>query len=192
MPVSRRIADLARVAVAISAVLGWLLATAPGAGATSASETVSAGSLGFINGTPANITFPATTLNGTNQTPTQTQAFDVSDARGSGAGWSISATSTTFSTGSATLPTGATTIQSGPSVSCDTGATCTLATTNVSYPYTMPAAATAPTATKMYNATANTGLGAQTVTPTWQLAIAANTAVGTYTSTWTFTLGSAP
>lgn len=189
---SGRITGLARAVAATALVLGGLLATAPGAGATSASETVSAGSLGFINSTPANITFPATTLNGTDQTPTQTQAFDVSDSRGTGAGWSITATSTTFNNGSATLATGSTTIQSSPAESCDSGVTCTLATTNVSYPYTLPAGASAPTATKMYNATANTGMAAQTITPTWSLNIPANTAVGTYTSTWTFTLGSAP
>lgn len=190
---SRRITDLARAVTGTALVLGGMLVMASGASATvSASETVSAGSLGFINSTPANITFPPTTLNGTDQTATQTQAFDVSDSRGTGAGWSISATSTTFSTGSATLATSATTIQSTPSESCDSGVTCTLATTNVSYPYTLPAGTTAPTATKMFNATSNTGMAAQTITPTWSLNVPANTAVGTYTSTWTFTLGSAP
>jgi hypothetical protein len=40
-----------------------------------------------VNGTPASsLSFPATTLNGTNQTVTASLAFDVSDATGSGAG----------------------------------------------------------------------------------------------------------
>ena len=62
----------------------------------------------------------------------------------------------------------------------------------MSYPYTLPAAATAPTATKLYNAPAGTGMGDQTVTPTWTLTIPANAYAGTYTSTWTLSLVSGP
>jgi hypothetical protein len=59
---------------------------------------------------PPNVSFSAT-LNGLNQTVIATQALDVSDATGSGAGWSISATATTFTTGGAvTLATNSTTI----------------------------------------------------------------------------------
>ena len=163
---------------------------------TNASVTLSAGSAAFINSTPAGtITFPATTLNGTNQTVTSTLAFDVGDATGSGAGWNVTATSTTFTSGAHTLPATATTVQSAPSASCDASASgCATATTNVSYPYTLPAGATAPTATKLFNAIANTGMGDQTFTPTWSLAIPANAvASGTpYTSTWTFSLDTSP
>jgi WxL domain surface cell wall-binding len=174
-------------------VVCGLLIAAPAAGASvTATEEVTEGTLEFINSTPANITFPATTLNGTNQTASRAQAFDVADARGTGAGWSITATSTTFKSASHTLSTTATTIASAPADACDAGATCTLASTNVSYPYTLPAAEPAPTATKLFNATENAGLGDQTVTPTWSLAIPANTYKGTYTSTWTLTLASTP
>lgn len=163
---------------------------------TAASVTLSGGSLAFINSTPAaTLTFPATTLNGTNQNITSTLAFDVGDATGSGSGWNVTGTSTTFTSAAKTLPTTSTTIQAAPTASCDTGAAgCTTATTNVTYPYTLPAATTAPTATKLFNATANTGLGNQTFTPTWTLAIPANAvASGTpYTSTWTFSLVSGP
>jgi hypothetical protein len=66
-------------------------------GATTASVTLTAGSLAFINSTPAStVTFPATTLNGTNQNITATLAFDIGDATGSGSGWNVTATSTTF------------------------------------------------------------------------------------------------
>src|SRR6266487_2841354 len=69
-----RITDRSRrLALAAIAAGSLLLAGAPSAGATSASETVSAGSLAFINSTPGNVTFPSTTLNGTDQTATQTQ-----------------------------------------------------------------------------------------------------------------------
>src|SRR5208283_602404 len=64
---------------------------------TAASVTLKAGELKFINSTPApTITFPLTTLNGTNQTITQTLGFDIGDATGSGAGWDVTGTSTTF------------------------------------------------------------------------------------------------
>ena len=155
--------------------------------------TIAAGSLGFVS-TPPNVTFSAT-LNGLDQSVTTTQALDVGDATGSGTGWNITATSTTFTTGGGSprlLSTTATSLTGAPTDACDASATCTLATNSVTYPYVLPAAGTAPTATKMYNAAANTGLGNQTVTPTWHLSVPANTFAGTYTSTWTISLVSGP
>lgn len=173
-------------------VLGSLAVAAP-AGATTASETLTAGTLGFVSA-PAAVTFPGKTLSGVDQTATAAQAFDIGDATGSGAGWNITATSTTFTTGSKTLPTTATTIQAAPAApTCDASTTCTVGgATTITYPYTLPAAASAPTATKLYNAPINTGMGDQTVSPTWTLAIPANAYAGTYTSTWTLSLVSAP
>ena len=185
-------------ACALGAAMSVAFAVLPAAsqGATTASVTLSAGSLAFINSTPAaTVTFPTTTLNGTNQNITSTLAFDIGDATGSGSGWNVTATSTTFKSGALALPTTATTVQSAPTASCDVGATgCTTATNTVSFPYTLPAATTAPTATKLFSATANTGMGNQSFTPTWTLAIPANAvASGTaYTSTWTFSLVSGP
>jgi hypothetical protein len=161
--------------------------TAAPAGATTATATITAGTLAFVSA-PPNVNFSAT-LNGLNQTVTATQALDVSDATGSGAGWNITATSTTFATGGGpTLATTSTTVQSGPTRACDSGSSCTLATNSVSYPSTLPAGASAPTATKVFNAAANTGEGNQTVTVTWSLAVPA----ATYTSTWTISLASGP
>src|ERR1700688_4717029 len=95
---------LAGAAVALSGAL--ILASS--ASATSATATLSAGTFGFINSTPASVSF-AGTLTGVDQTLSTTQAFDVGDATGSGAGWNITATSTTFTSGTHTLATGATT-----------------------------------------------------------------------------------
>jgi WxL domain surface cell wall-binding len=179
--------------VGAAAITSLLLAAAP-AGATTASETLTAGSLGFA-ATPGSLTFPATTLNGQDKTVTASQPLDIADATGSGAGWNITATSTLFKTsGGNTLPAGATTIGTAPAApTCDTNVTCTPGgTTTVAFPYTLPAAATAPTATKLYNAPANTGMGDQTVTPTWTLAIPGNAYAGNYTSTWTLSLVSGP
>lgn len=169
---------------------GAVMVAAPGAGATSATAALTAGSLAFVSAPPA-VSF-SVTMNGLNQTATDSQGLDISDATGSGAGWNVTATSTTFTSGSHTLPTSATTIQSAPSDSCDTDSTCTTATNGISYPYTLPAGTTAPTATKLFDAAAGSGMGNQTITPTWTLSVPSGTAAGTYTSTWTFSLVSGP
>ncbi len=188
-----RISNITRGVVLCGLTCGALFSTAAVASATTATANLTAGSLGFVSA-PPNVTF-TDTLNGTNQTATSPQALDVSDATGSGNGWNMTATSTTFTSGGHTLAVGATTIGATPGVACDAGATCQLATvlgSKVSYPYTLPAAAVAPTATEMFDANTNTGMGNQTVTPTWSLAIPANTYAGSYTSTWTLSLVSAP
>lgn len=179
-----------RVALAGSVAVGSLAVFASDALATSASASVAAGSLAFVSAPPA-VSF-SDTLNGADQTVTTTQAFDVGDATGSGSGWNVTATSTTFGAGGHSLPTTATTVGSGPTAACDNGATCSTATDGVSFPYSLPAASTAPTATELFNAATDTGMGNQTFTPTWTLAIPADTYAGSYTSTWTLSLVSGP
>jgi hypothetical protein len=180
---------LRRIAAAgMLTALGVLAAAAP-AGATSATATLSAGSFGLIS-VPA-VTFSGT-LSGVDQTLSATQAIDVGDATGSGSGWNLTATSTTFTSGAHTLSTSATTITGAPTDTCDAGATCATATNSVTFPYTLPAAGTAPTATKLFNAATNTGMGNQTVTPSWKLDVLASSYAGTYTSTWTISLVSGP
>ncbi len=176
-------------AAAAGALVLAVCASSP-AGATSATVTINTGTFGLVSAAPS-VTFNDT-LNGKDQTPTATQGIDVGDATGSGAGWDITATSTTFTTGTVNLSTTATTVQSGPVVACDASATCTTATNSITYPYTLPAGGTAPTATKVFNAASNTGMGDQTVTITWQVAVPASTKAGTYTSTWTISLVSGP
>ncbi|MDQ8047156.1 MAG: hypothetical protein AAGC46_05975, partial [Solirubrobacteraceae bacterium] len=66
---------------------------------------------GALNITPpSTVTFPGTVLNGLDQTQPSVATIAVDDLRGSGAGWNVSATSTTFKSGTYTLPTTATTI----------------------------------------------------------------------------------
>jgi hypothetical protein len=164
---------------------------APAAGATSATATLTAGSLAFVSA-PAAVSF-AGTLTGINQALTTTQPIDVGDATGSGLGWNVTATSTQFTAGAKTLSNGATTVPTAPVPACDATTTCTLATNAITFPYSLPAApTTAPTATKLFNAAASTGMGDQTFTPTWSVAIPASTLAGAYTSTWTESLISAP
>src|SRR5437899_12945137 len=81
--------------------------------------------------TPGNVSF-APTLNGNNQTVTSPLALDVGDGTAV-AGWNITLTSTTLSTGGGsphTLSTAATTIQTAPTDTCDSA--CTPATNSIS------------------------------------------------------------
>jgi hypothetical protein len=162
-----------------------------------ASATITAGTLSFVS-TPGNITFPAVVLNGTNQTTSATEPLDIGDNTGSLAGWNVTATSTLFSasvnSSTYTLPSNALSINATPTVAADSGSTATLAvpTSAITYPVTIPAAATAPTAVKIFNAGVGTGMGDQTVTPNFTLAIPSSATAGTYTSTLTFSLISAP
>jgi hypothetical protein len=168
-----------------------LVALPTAAFAVSGTATISAGSLTYTP--PTTVAFTAT-LAGADQNVTTTQAFDVFDATGSGAGWHITATSTKFTVSGHDLSLTGVTEQAAPSNVCDAGAAgCTVGTNGtVTYPYTLPAATTAPTATNMVSAAVNTGQGNQTSTNTMRLSVPAATFAGTYLSTWTYTLVTAP
>lgn len=134
-------------------------------------------------------------LTGVDQVVTASQALDIVDARGSGAGWNVTLTSTQFVT--ATVPVKALPLNassdSAASGVCDTAVTCTLAdSTLVTYPVVVPAGTIAPTAVKIETAAVDSGLGGQTWTHVMHLALAGNTKVGAYASTWTYSLVSAP
>jgi hypothetical protein len=73
-----------------------------------------------------------------------------------------------------------------------TGGNCVVPSNSIGYPVTLPAAASAPTAVKLYNAAVNTGEGPTNVTLTFNLAVPANAYIGPYTSTWTFASVSGP
>jgi YVTN family beta-propeller protein len=148
--------------------------------------------LGFAT-TPNDISFVGG-LDGAGQTITSSLALDVADGTAS-SGWSISATSTAFTTGGAsprTLPTDSVTVQSTPTVVCDGAANCTRATNGIAYPFALPAGSTAPAAAKLFQAQSGTGVCDQTVTPAFTLSVPASTYAGTYTSVWTFTISSGP
>ncbi|MHB1783346.1 MAG: WxL domain-containing protein [Acidimicrobiales bacterium] len=195
----RRLAAIALGAAVLSplAFVGVANASAVTTETPTASATVTGGTLSFVS-TPSNVTFPAVVLDGTDQTTSATEPLDIGDNTGSLAGWNITATSTLFSAtvGSSTytLPSSALSIQSAPTVAADTGSTATLAveTSAIAYPVAIPAGATAPTAVKIFNANTGTGMGDQTVTPNFTLAIPSSATAGAYSSTLTFSLVSAP
>jgi DNA-binding beta-propeller fold protein YncE len=167
--------------------------TGPNPPPGTATSSLHPGVLSFVT-TPANLTFPAVTLDGTDQSTSASLPLDIGDNTGTGAGWNVTITSTQFSDGSATLPSSATSVDTAPSASCDVGASCTPATlsANVTYPLTIPAGSTAPTATRLYSAAAGSGMGDQTIAPDFTLAVPADAAAGAYASDWTLSLVSGP
>lgn len=179
------------VACAVMAALGSCQAAGA---ATTASPTVTgtvaAGALSVA--TSAAPTFSANLATG-DQTPTYTLPLTATDTTGTGAGWNLTITSTQFTTGGGTphtLAANASTI-TGATSACATG-TCTNPTNAVAYPVGVPAAATAPTAVKFFNAAANTGLGSFTVTPTVGVFVPSSTFAGSYSSTLTVSIVSGP
>jgi hypothetical protein len=140
---------------------------------------------------PSSASFSAVTLDGTDQTVTTTVQVTPDDETGSGSGWNVTGTSTTFNDGSGhTLSTSATSVTSASAAAGSPS--CNLPTNSIGYPVTLPAGSSPPTAVKLYNAAAATGKGQTNVTLTFQLAVPANAHIGTYTSTWTFAIVSGP
>lgn len=157
---------------------------------TGTTAVVNAGNL--TEAAPTAVAATPVTLNGTDQTTTYSLALTVTDARGSGAGWNLTITSTTFTTGTHSLSTSASIINAAPVIACTSGSTCTNPTNSVMYPLNVPAASTAPTPVKLFDAAANTGMGGFTITPTMTISIPANTFVGSYTSTVSIAVVSGP
>jgi hypothetical protein len=166
------------------AILALAAGTAALAGTFSATATVTgAGSTSLTLPASASIT---DTLDGTDQTATYAPILGVADARGTGAGWNLQISATTFSDGAThTLAQGQV---ASVSQACKAGSTCTVATSSgIAYPLTI-----GTTATRFFSAALNTGLGKVDVTPTINVAIPGNAYAGTYTSTVTLAIAVGP
>jgi hypothetical protein len=139
------------------------------------------------------------------------QTYVVDDATGSGAGWHVTVSATTFTstTPAATLANTGTFSTNGsitsqalttaPTGACTTGVTCTVPTNTATYPVAITTAPTTPTAVTIYDTAAATGLGSITVglpgaaAVGWWLALPANAVPSaSYTSTVTLEVLSAP
>jgi hypothetical protein len=166
------------------AAVALVTATAALAGTLTATATVS-GTAGVSLNLPSNPSV-SDTLDGTDQTVSYAPVLGVVDARGSGAGWNLQISATTFSDGAGhTLAPGTV---SAAAQACHSGSSCTAATNSgITLPLTISG-----TAAKFFNAAANTGLGKLDVTPTVQVAIPGNTFAGTYTSTVTLAAATGP
>jgi YVTN family beta-propeller protein len=169
--------------------------------AISGGAAVSGGSLSIA--APAALSWSAS-LTGVTQSVDEPAALDPIDATGSGAGWQVLVTSTSFTSTSptATLPPSALTINGDsspggndpPTASCAVGSTCTTAVSagSVAYPLTVPAGASAPAAVGLYAANSGTGLGAVDLASDWWLTIPASATAATYTSTISLAIASGP
>jgi hypothetical protein len=193
------------------------LAAACGTPVAAGSSCTLTGTLNVTAGTltltsPSSLTWSAT-LNGTNQSVVDTTAVDqqytVDDATGSGAGWHVTLSATTFTNGTHTLANTGTFVNTGsvtsisattgPTATCATGATCTLPTNSTTYPVAVTTAASSPAAVTIYDTAAGTGLGQIVVGGStaanpvgWWLNVPANAYSGAYTSTVTLAVVSAP
>ena len=125
------------------------------------------------------------TLDGTDHIASWSAFLGIVDARGSGAGWNLTVSASSFSDGSGhTLAPGTLT---GVTSACRAGNSCTAATNAVTYPLPLSG-----TAAKFFNSAANTGLGKIDVTPSVDVAIPGNAYAGTYTSPVTLSAVSGP
>jgi hypothetical protein len=174
------------------AALALAAATAAFAGNVTATATVAAGNSGnlaFSHGAAATI---SSTLDGTDQAVTYTVPLTLNDIRGSGAGWNVTITSTTFNDGATHLLSTSASSITGVTAGCTAGGTCTAPTNAIGYPLTVPAAASAPAAVKLFNSAASTGMGRFTVTPTFSVTIPGNAYAAAYASTLTVAAVSGP
>jgi len=149
-------------------ITALLLASASAALASTLTTTATVtGTAGISLSLPANPSI-TDTLDGTDQTVAYAPVLGVIDARGSGLGWNLQISATTFVDGAShTLAPG----QVGSvAQACTVGSTCTAATSSgITYPLTI-----GTTAAKFFVAALNTGLGKLNVTPTINVAIPGN------------------
>ena len=174
-----------RISIIIGiAAVALVAATAAIASTLTTTANVS-GTAGISLNLPANPSF-SDTLDGTDQNVTYAPVLGVVDARGSGAGWNLQISSTTFSDGAGhSLAAGSLT---AAAQACKAGSTCTAATlSGITLPLTINGVAA-----KFFNAAANTGLGKLDITPTIDVAIPGNAYAGTYTSTLTLAATTGP
>jgi hypothetical protein len=203
------------VAAPVLLTAGTAEAGACGTPIASGTSCTLTGTLNLLAG-PLTLTSPTAldwsgTDSGLNQSLVDTtaahQSYLVNDATGSGAGWHVTASATTFTTGTAALPNSGTFVTTGstssitsgnaPSPVCSSGATCLLPGNTSTYPIAFTTAATSPTALTIFDAPALTGLGSIIigggVNPVgWWLNVPASAVLGTYTSTVTLQIIAGP
>jgi hypothetical protein len=176
-----------RQRIIITIALGALALVAATAafGAPLTTTATITGTAGISLNLPANPSI-TDTLDGTDQTVSYAPLLGVVDARGTGAGWNLQVSATTFTDGAShTLAPGTVT---SAAQACVAGSTCTAA---VNSGITLPLTITT-TPAKFFNAALLSGLGKVNVTPTIAVAIPGNAYAGTYTSTVTLAATTGP
>lgn len=153
---------------------------APPAGAVPATISVTAG--GLTNTTALSIAFPGITLNGTDQTvAVASTGWNAKDARGTGAGWNVTLTSTPF-TGAGTIAVANFKTQ--------------LLAANISpagpLSQVLSFQPLSGAALKLLNATGAAGMGSFNYAPDFQLTVPASAIAGSYSANVTVSINSGP
>ena len=122
-----------------------------------------------------------------------TLPITIKDARGSGKGWNLMITSTTFQLedNNKYLPANASRIV-GVSIACGAKSTCLSPVNSISYPLIVPAGVKPPTPVKFFDAALYSGMGRFQLTMMVNVNIPQNTQAGTYTSTLTLSIANGP
>ncbi len=207
---------------AVSVEISGLANTTTAGSYTSDITTMDAG-IPVDSGTTSAVSFPGTlTLaspsslawaaeeNGTDQSAVDEvpadQTLTVNNSTGSGAGWDLTVTATTFSSGSHTLPdtgrlqlNGSTSSLTGAAPSAACVGSCVVPVDATTYPVAIDTAPSSPDAFTIYDASPGTGtgvvaLGGPSATHPigWWIQVPASAYAGSYTSTLTLTLVSGP
>ncbi len=168
---------------------------------------LSGGSLALVG--PTGLTWTST-LSGYNLklVDSTDDSLTIIDPTGSGSGWNVAATATTFTHSSHSLAdtgtlqvngsTSSETYSTLPTNACDTNSTCTAPATSgnsvVTYPVDITTAGSSPTSYVIYNADASSGEGANVVSPLgWWLNVPGDSPADTaYASTVTLTISTGP
>ncbi len=219
----RSVRMLAVLAFLTGSLAPVLIALTPGtASATSCGTAIPAGTSCMMTGT-LSLTGGAltltstsslswsTTLTGLDQILVDTTAADqqypVNDATGSGSGWHVTVSATTFTNGTHTFPDTGTfstngSVTSNASTSAPTATctdTCTLPSNSTTYPVAITTAASSPTPVVIYDTAASSGLGQVVIGGStapnpvgWWLYVPASAYSGSYTSTVTMEVVSGP
>jgi hypothetical protein len=167
--------------------LGAIAIMAPAAFASDGTQVVvSGGELSITN--PAAANFTGVTLDGTDQDTTAAlDAFSVTDARGSGAGWHVTAQATQFANAGATRSLAAGSLEMSEPTVAPNGTTSPDPTV-VAGPYTIDNGAAS-----IASAALNEGMGTYDFSATTlTLAVPAATYADTYLSTVTISAVTAP
>ena len=172
---------------AVTAVLALMAAVAF---AESASVAITGGSL---VSTPADVTLSGVTLDGTDKTATSTaDNWEISDNRGTGAGYCLTIDSTDFSDGSHTLDISEIDqefniqILDGDTV-CNAGDSTNMPASQVS---AQTAITTNPATLNIMSAGTDEGMGNYTYYPDYEQEVPAYSYAGSYTATITITANS--
>lgn len=159
-------------------------------GVQTVTQVVQPGQFGFVSQPGAVVPKPVKLTGKDLVSGPFTLPLDVDDATGSGNGWSVSLATTPFTNPAGKTIAGPLLETSEGAVTCDAGATCTNAADAHSLVSTSPIVANTPTIVRV--ADAATGMGDQSMAPSFTLAVPANNYAGTFTSTWTVTIANGP